>query len=475
MSTISDRRTRPLPFDPVAPRTRGWREPRREQFFLRDSPVTDWTTFDRLHVWHPYTQMQTAPAPIPVASAEGMYLITPDGRRILDGISSWWVNIHGHSHPRLAAALARQAETLEQVIFAGFTHEPAARLAARLAATTPARLTRAFFSDDGSTAVEVALKMAAQYWTIQGQERHAFAALDHAYHGDTFGAMAAGGVGVFHQAFEPFFCEVLRAPSPYSYHFDGGRDPDACVASCLDALERLFRERGSDIAAFIIEPMVQGAGGMIVWPAAYLRSVRELCDRFGILLIADEVMTGFGRTGLRFACEHGPIEPDLICLSKALTGGTMPLAVTLATEEIYAAFLSEDRGRTFFHGHSFTANALSCAVALESLDLLEDIEASGRLKDIEQRFRVRLDALRDFPIVGDTRGLGTIAAIELEGGAGYLDDVGPRLAAEFLARDILLRPLGNVLYVLPPYVITDAEIDRVFDAVEDVLASLAPV
>ena len=442
-----------------------------------EAPPT-WIEADRRHVWHPYTQMQTAPAPLPVVRAAGVYLYTADGRRLLDGISSWWVNIHGHNHPRLNRALATQAERLAQVIFAGLTHEPAARLAAELAARAPGQLPWVFYSDDGSTAVEVALKMAYQHWRHRGEPgRTLFVAFDGAYHGDTFGAMAAGGVAAFHAAFRELFFTVRRACTPHS----------AAHGSTSPPLAAVLEREGKRVAAVILEPMLQGAGGMLVQPPAFLREVRELTRRHGVPLIADEILTGFGRTGRLFACEHGPIAPDLLCLSKALTGGYLPLAATLASDEIYRAFLSADRSRTFFHGHSFTANALACAVALESLALFEEEDRLARIARLERLFAGRLAALASHPAVAAVRHLGGMAALELapatapatatataRAGAagaagGYLDDLGPRLAARLLERGLLLRPLGNVLYLLPPYVIEDAEVEGAFDAIAAVL------
>ena len=318
-----------------------------------------WVASDRAHVWHPYTQMLTAPAPIPIERAEGVYLHTVDGRRILDGISSWWVNIHGHSHPRLNQALRRQVESLSQVIFAGFAHEAAAELAARLVGRAPAGLTRVFFSDDGSTAVEAALKMAYQFWRNRGEaDRTLFIALENGYHGDTVGAMSTSGIATFRAPFERLLFEVRSA---HAHDRDGrpfGQVRSACPGGCGQSLAEILERESGRIAAVIIEPMLQGAGGMIIWPPEFLRLARELTTAAGVLLIADEVLTGFGRTGKTFACEHGPITPDLLCLSKALTGGYLPLGATLATESVYAAFLHQDRSRAFFHGHSFTGNAL---------------------------------------------------------------------------------------------------------------------
>jgi adenosylmethionine-8-amino-7-oxononanoate aminotransferase len=435
--------------------------------------VSGWVEADRRHVWHPYTQMQTAAPPLPVVRAEGVYLYTADGRRLLDGISSWWVNIHGHNHPRLNRALAAQAERLAQVIFAGLTHEPAARLAAELAARAPGRLPWVFYTDDGSTAVEAALKMAYQHWRHRGEPgRTLFVAFDDAYHGDTFGAMAAGGVAAFHAAFSDLFFAVRRACTPHS----------ASRGSSSPPLAELLDREGDRVAAVILEPMLQGAGGMLVQPPDFLREVRELTRRHGVPLIADEVLTGFGRTGRLFACEHGPIAPDLLCLSKALTGGYLPLAATLASDEIYRTFLSEDRSRTFFHGHSFTANALACAVALESLALFEEEDRLGRVARLERLFAGRLATLASHPAVAAVRHLGGMAALELAPAAGasgaaggYLDDLGPRLAGRLLDRGLLLRPLGNVLYLLPPYVIEDAEAAAAFDAIAAVLDELPKI
>ncbi len=438
-----------------------------------------WMDDDRRFVWHPYTQMKTAPPPLPVVGGEGAYLRLADGRRLLDGISSWWVNIHGHAHPRLNRALAEQAAKVAQVIFAGFAHEPASRLAGELVARTPSSLTRVFYSDDGSTAVEVALKMAYQSWIHRGERgRNLFVALDHAYHGDTFGAMAAGGVDVFHNAFSELFCQVRRARGPFSGLYAGGSAP----GKPSPTLEEVLAKEGTKVAAVIIEPMVQAAGGMIVWPAEFLRQVREVTREHGIPLIADEVFTGFGRTGRLFACEHGPIEPDLLCLSKGLTAGYLPLAVTLASEEIYQSFFSDDRGRTFFHGHSFTGNALSCAVALESLAILDEERCLERIAELEKLMKNRLAPLQDHPLVTSVRCLGSMAAIEITPqscgqatAGGYLDTLGPWLYQQFLDCGLLLRPLGNVLYFLPPYVVKDEECHRVFDAIDMVLAKLPSV
>jgi adenosylmethionine---8-amino-7-oxononanoate aminotransferase len=405
---------------------------------------------DRAVLWHPYTQALTAPAPIPIVRAEGVWLYTEDGRRILDGISSWWVNIHGHSHPKLNAALAKQAGEMEHVVFAGCTHRPAVELAERLIEILPPGLARVFYSDNGSTAVEVALKLAIQYWRNRGEpQRKTFITLHNAYHGDTVGAMSASEDSVFTQAFSTLLFSVERVRG-------------------LDDMERCLQAH--PVAAVLIEPMLQGAGGMIVWPAEFVAGVRRLCDRYNTLLIADEVLTGFGRTGKMFACEHSAITPDIICLSKALTAGYLPLGVTATTAPVYEAFLSDDRTRTFFHGHSYTANPLACAVGLASLDLFRDEAVLANVARLERQLRAGFGLLRS---MGDVRVIGGVAAIELKSDKpGYLDQIGPRLAAAFLDRGLLLRPLGNVVYFMPPYCISESETAWALEQIDVLLRRL---
>jgi adenosylmethionine-8-amino-7-oxononanoate aminotransferase len=431
----------------------------------------DLTSRDRVRIWHPYTQMKTAPAPLPIVRGEGVYLYTEDGRRLLDGISSWWVNIHGHSHPALNAALAAQAAKLEHVVFAGATHEPAVALAEQLSSLLPPGLRRIFYSDNGSTAVEVALKMAWQYWQNRNQTaRRDFIALHHAYHGDTVGAMSAGETTAFSKPFGGLLFPVHRVHSPYCYRCPLGLKRAECAIDCLGDLERALESREGSVAAVIVEPMLQGAGGMIVWPAEFLAGVRRLCDRYDTLMIADEILTGFGRTGRMFACEHASVSPDLICLSKALTAGYLPLAVTAATEQIYEAFLDDDRTKAFFHGHSYTANPLGCAVALASLELFRREGTLERVKALEKHFSRRLENIKSLKVVGDVRCIGGVAAIELvTADGGYFDSVGPRLYDAFVKRGLLLRPLGSILYFMPPYVIREREVDWSFDQIAEVL------
>jgi adenosylmethionine-8-amino-7-oxononanoate aminotransferase len=412
---------------------------------------------DARHVWHPYTQHRQAPAPVEVVRARGATLHARDGRAILDAISSWWVTLHGHGEPAIAEAIAEQARTLEQVIFAGFTHAPAARLCAALARVLPEGLTRVFLSDNGSTAVEVALKMALQWWHNRGEPRRLVVALERAYHGDTFGAMSVGARGVFSAPFDPLLFEVARLPDP-------SEDPAATLA----AFDALLDARGRDAAALIVEPLVLGAGGMRVWGEETLRALAARCRAAGVLLIADEVMTGFGRTGPLFACGRAGVSPDLVCLSKGITGGFLPLGATAAREALFEGFLSDDRARTLFHGHSYTANPLACAAALASLALLESDACAAARARIEAAHRRHLGVLAAHPLVRAPRVLGTIAALDLvdpRAGGGYLNPVGRELAAYALEQGVLLRPLGDACYVLPPYCTTDDELAAVYGVV----------
>jgi adenosylmethionine-8-amino-7-oxononanoate aminotransferase len=409
---------------------------------------------DRRHVWHPYTQHGLAETPIAITRAAGAYLYDASGRAIFDAISSWWVTLHGHAQPEIAAAIAQQARTLEQVMFAGFTHEPAARLAEALTTRAPAGLTRVFFSDDGSTAVEVALKIALQFWQHRGEQRRLVVALENAYHGDTFGAMSVSARGLFTEPFTEHLFEVARLPDPVNHDVAG-------------ALEDLIRTRGRDIAAVIVEPLLLGAGGMRVWSAESLRMLREITARHDIVLIADEVLTGFGRTGPLFACERAGVSPDLMCLSKGITGGFMPFAATLATEALFDGFRSPDRKRTLFHGHSYSANPIACAAALASLALLDERSAERRqaIQRAHEAAAVRLSSL---PGVENVRVLGTMLALELVAAdRGYLSGIGPALRAFALDRGVLLRPLGDTVYLLPPYCSTDHDLTNAYDVITE--------
>jgi adenosylmethionine-8-amino-7-oxononanoate aminotransferase len=417
--------------------------------------MSQWQDMDAAHLWHPYTQHGLASPPVPVTRAEGAYLYDAAGRAILDAISSWWVTLHGHAQPEIAEAIAEQARTLEQVIFAGFTHEPAARLAAELLRVLPAGLERIFLSDNGSTAVEVALKMALQFWSNRGERRPLIAALENAYHGDTFGAMSVSGRGVFTEPFGQHLWEVARLPDPTE-------------GDTVAALERLLDERAGEIAALILEPLLLGAGGMRMWTEEVLAALRARTRDAGVLLIADEVATGFGRTGPLFACDRAAVRPDIVCLSKGITGGFLPLGATAATAEVWEAFLSEDRRRTFFHGHSYTANPLACAAARASLRLL-DGDSGRRRAAIETAHREGLDRLRPHPRVRNPRVLGTVAALDLTAEQGYLSPIGRELGRFAMQHGVLLRPLGNVVYLLPPYCTTPKEIAGVYSVIEHFL------
>jgi adenosylmethionine-8-amino-7-oxononanoate aminotransferase len=414
---------------------------------------------DRSPIWHPFTQAALVGPAIEIESARDSTLVTPGGRRILDAISSWWVITHGHGNPHIARAIAEQAGVLDQVIFAGFTHEKAERLARKLLALAP-YAKHAFFSDSGSTAVEVALKMAVGAWHHRGQRRHKIIALEHGYHGDMFGAMAVGNRGTFNAPYENMLFDVARLPFPVA----GGEQ------HTIDALENALRREPNAFAALILEPLVLGAGGMLTYTPNLLAELANICRSHGIFLIADEVMTGFGRTGTMFACEQANVTPDLLCLSKGLTGGFLPMGMTLASEEIYEAFYAEDRARTFFHSSSFTGNAITSAAALANLEIWESEPVLARIAAISAHHKTRLAALQSRREVAETRQMGSIAAIELNvADGGYLAGLGPRLQRFYLENDILLRPLGNVVYVLPPYCTTPTELDRIYDVIEESL------
>ncbi|MER9376848.1 adenosylmethionine--8-amino-7-oxononanoate transaminase [Mesorhizobium sp. M0491] len=408
------------------------------------------------HVWHPFTQHALEPAIPEIVRTEGAYLRRADGARILDAISSWWVVTHGHRHPRIMKAIETTASSLDQIIFAGFTHEPAERLAKALVGLAPAGLDWVFYSDSGSTSVEVALKMALSYFRNIGAPRSRIVVMHHSYHGDTIGTMSVGARGVFNVAYEPLLFEVATIPFPAA-----GREQET-----LDRLEAVTRDRRA--AALIVEPLVLGAGGMLMYPASILAELKKITEASGTLLIADEVMTGWGRTGTMFACEQASISPDILCTSKGLTGGAIPLAVTLATDAIFQAHYSEDRKKTFFHSSSYTANPIACAAALANVEIWRDEPVAERIAALSAMQATGLRRFRDNSFFTDCRATGTIAALDLRtGSAGYLAEIGPKLRAFFLERGLLVRPLGNVLYLLPPYCITGDELERLYDAIEE--------
>lgn len=416
-------------------------------------------------LWHPYTQHAIAPDSIHIDRAAGAYLFArnevdgvPKGeRRIIDAISSWWVITHGHCHPDIIHAVQQQAGALDQVIFAGFTHEPAERLAENLIAVTGDRLEHVFLSDSGSTAVEVALKMAIGYWEHSGHPRRKIIALEGGYHGDTFGTMSVGGRSVYHKLYEPYMFEVEHIPFPAT----------GCEAETFAALEKLLDDNKDDVAAFVFEPLLQAAGGMRVYSPDVLKAMADMCRAHDVLLIADEVMTGFGRTGTMFACEQADFVPDLMCMSKGLTGGFLPLGATLCTKDIYNAFYHKDKAKMFFHSSSFMGNPLSCAAANASLRIWEDDET---VQDkIDNIAKAHAAAAVSFARRGDLTNIrqkGTMLAMDLavEDG-GYLSDIQPKLYESFLAQGVLLRPLGNTVYILPPYCISADDLDAVYSAV----------
>ncbi len=418
-------------------------------------------------LWHPCTQMrdhETLP-PIPVASAEGAWLTDFSGRRYLDGISSWWVNLFGHRHPRIMAGIRAQLESLDHVLLAGFSHEPAVALAEKLVAITPPGLDRVFYTDNGSSAVEVALKMSLHYWRNLGQPRRRIVALTGSYHGETLGALSVTDLGLYREPYRPLLVEPLWTPVPDLSQAAPGSDADTLVGDCLGAFEALLQEHADDVAALIVEPLVQCAAGMRMHPAAFLAGLRDLCDRYRVHLIADEIAVGFGRTGTLFACEQAGITPDFLCLSKGLTGGTLPLAAVLTGNDVYQAFYDDwASGKAFLHSHSYTGNAIACAAALATLALFDGTPVLARNQVLARHLDQALAPLRDHPQVGDVRRTGLIAAIDVVADKPTRTPFpaserrGRRLYAHALERGVLLRPLGDTVYFMPPYCISAEEI-----------------
>ena len=406
-------------------------------------------------VWHPFTQ-HGLEEPIPlVTHGEGAALYTADGRRIVDAISSWWVTTHGHRHPRIVAAITKQAALLDQIIFAGWTHEPAETLARALVDLMPAPLAHVFYSDSGSTSVEVALKMALGYWANRGEPRHRILTLAHSYHGDTVGCMSVGARGVYNRTYAPLLFDVESLPFP-----------EGNGQATLDALEKAC---GDLPAALIVEPLAMGAGGMLFYAPSVLAEMRAICSRAGVLLIADEVMTGWGRTGTLVASTQAGVVPDILCLSKGLTGGSLPLAVTMATPAIFEAHWSADKARMLFHSSSYTANPIACAAAIANLDIWRDEPVGDRIATLAARQAKRMNGLAGS--VRNPRLCGTIAACEIGSGTGdYLAAIGAELLAFFRERDLLVRPMGNTVYVMPPYCIEDVDLDRIYEAIAEVAA-----
>ena len=428
--------------------------------------------WDHRYLWHPFTQMQewTTEPPLIIERGKGAYVFDVEGRRYLDGVSSLWVNIHGHRHPVLDHAITAQTEKIAHSTFLGLSNPPAIELARALVHVAPRGLTRVFYSDNGSTAVEAALKMAVQYWQQRVPSAPAktkFVRLSLAYHGDTLGAVSVGNIDLFHGRFDSLLFPTLTADAPYCYRCPLKLEYPSCRMACLEPIETLLRSRHEEIAGIILEPIVQAAAGMITAPSGYLKRIRELCDAFGVLLIADEVATGFGRTGRMFACQHEDVTPDLMAVSKGLTGGYMPLAATLTTEKIYEAFLGRyDEWKTFFHGHSYTGNPLGCAVALANLRIFRRTGTLTKLRPKIALFSRLLKPLAVQRHVGDIRQRGFMAGLELVKDRASREPyplearVGHQVALESRRQGLLLRPLGNVLILVPPLITTPSELRR---------------
>ncbi len=443
--------------------------------------LRDW---DKAHLWHPFTAQAdwAASEPLVIDRAEGVYLIDSDGRRYLDGVGSLWCNVHGHRHPRLDAAIRDQLDRVAHSTLLGLTHRPAVELARRLVAIAPPGLTRVFFSDDGATAVEVALKMAFQFWHQKADpepRRTRFLALGGAYHGDTIGDVSIGGVDRFHAMFSPLLFPALRAPIPYCYRCPLGLERPGCELACLSEVGAILERHPGEVAAVVVEPRVQGAAGMIVQPPGYLRGLRELATRHETLLIADEVAVGFGKTGEMFACQTEDVSPDFLCLAKGITGGYLPLAATMTTEEVYSAFFATAaEEKTFQHGHTYGGNPLGAAVALANLDVFEEEKTLENLKPKIELLARRLAQFRDHPNVGDVRQCGLIAGIELVADREtkrefeWSEQVGARICREARRRGLLIRPIADVLIVMPPLAISEGQLTEMLDIMETSLRTV---
>ena len=429
---------------------------------------------DRQLIWHPFTQEKTSSLPIAMTRGKGVYLFDEDGNKYLDLISSWWVNLHGHSHPKIAKAIYEQAKTLEHVIFAGCTHEPAVKLCENLKDILPKKLSRFFFSDNGSTSVEVAIKMAYQYWWNKGEKkRKTFLSFEGGYHGDTFGAMSLGSQSGFHTPFKELLFKVHGVPFPETYNDDPNVHKKEAYS--LEHMKKYLNKHGHTVAAFIVEPLLQGAAGMRVCRPQFLREVIRLLKKYNIIIIFDEVMTGFYRTGKPFALEKINYTPDILCLSKGLTGGFLPLALTVSSEQIFKAFLGEHFSQALAHGHSYTANPLGCAAGIASLKLLKDDATKTKIKSISKLHKNFLNSLMDtYPkLIKAPRSLGTMAAFNLfKETNDYNFKQTAILKKKFLEKNLLIRPLGNTIYLLPPYCITEKQLQRTYDTILNVLKDI---
>lgn len=417
---------------------------------------------DAEHLWHPYTQHKTAAAPVGIVRGEGALLWDEDGKEYIDAIASWWVNPFGHSNRFIADAVYKQLTTLEHVLFGGFTHEPAVLLGERLIEILPDNQKKLFFSDNGSTAVEVALKVALQYYYNKGEKRTKIIAFENAFHGDTFAAMAASGISFFTEAFRGSLIEVTRIPVPTKGH----------KQQSIAALQQLAAT--GEYAAFIFEPLVQGAAGMVMYEPEALDTLISICGEHHIFTIADEVMTGFGKTGKNFACDYLTQQPDMMCLSKALTGGTIPMAITTFTQELFNGFYDDDVNKALFHGHTFTANPTGCAAALASIALLQQPEMQDNLQRINRRHNAFKTKIQSHSKVKTARVLGVIFALELktETNESYYGSLRNKLYNYFIDNDLILRPIGNIIYILPPYIISDELLEKIYDIIESAIEKI---
>jgi len=433
--------------------------------------------YDKRYIWHPFTQMKewVEESPVIITEARDCFIRDVRGTWYLDGVSSLWVNIHGHRREEINRAIRKQLEKVAHTTLLGLANVPSIELARRIVDITPEGLNRVFYSDNGSTAVEVALKMAFQYWRHRGDDRRkTFVALREAYHGDTLGAVSVGGIDIFHEAFGPLLFHTFKAPAPYCYRCELGLDPAGCGTACIGEVEKILKEHSGEIAGVILEPLVQAAGGMICHPAGYLKGVRDLCDRYGVLLILDEVATGFGRTGRMFACGHEEVVPDIMCISKGLTGGYLPLAATVCTDEIYNAFLGEFRDlKTFFHGHSYTGNQLGCAAGLACLDIFEKDRTLERLQPKIEIFHAWLKETVSLEHVGDARAWGLMGGVELvkdretKEEYPWEEKMGWRVVYRAREKGLFLRPLGNVIVIMPPLAISEENLKRMLDIIAE--------
>jgi adenosylmethionine---8-amino-7-oxononanoate aminotransferase len=440
---------------------------------------------DKQFVWHPFTQQESweADAPIIIDRAQGAYLVDVDGNRYLDGVSSLWVNVHGHHRAEINAAITAQLDRVAHSTFLGLTHAPGIELARRLMDVVPGQLQRVFYSDTGAAAVEIALKMAFQYWQQRPDPRPRktkFFSLHNAYHGDTIGALSVGGIDLFQQIYRPLLFPTVKAPEAYCYRCHLGKSYPSCRLACLDEIERAIAINAEELAAVIMEPLVQGAAGIIVYPPGYTRAVWEIAKRHSVLFIADEVATGFGRTGNMFACEHEGVEPDLMAVGKGISGGYLPLAATFATEEIYRAFLGRpEEAKTFYHGHTYTGNPVACAAALASLDLFGQERTLERLQPKIAALTAGLETIRDLPLVGDVRQRGFIAGIELVQDVAtgtpfpVAEQLGVQVVKEARRHGVMLRPLSDVIVLMPPLAIADDELAALLRAVRESITAVA--